>query len=126
MDTGELVAELPASWGLRTEQTKDGKLAVIGKDDIGGEYIARTCHSGAVTDADVAALAECDRERTTAANFVKGVVGESEARRDAHNREFGDALDDAAGAVVNAGFERISVGYSRSYARNYDRVFGGD
>lgn len=125
------MAELPSSWGLRTEK-KDGKCVVIGKDDSGNDYRVRTCDSGGLTDRDVAEIAAVDRERyssteAAAKHFISGLVADGQARQDARERAFQDDLEEAAGPVVHAGLERAGgrVGYSRRYAQNFDSVFGG-
>jgi hypothetical protein len=125
------MAELPASWGLRKKKRSDGKLDVIGKTDAGEVYKVRTCETGVVTDADVRAIAECDRERYAsreegARAYVKGLVDAGRACREAEENAFQEELEGLAGPVVYAGFERggSSVGSTRAYRRNYERVFG--
>ncbi len=125
------MAELPSSWGLKTKKRSDGKLDVIGWDDAGKDYKVRTCDSGAVTDGDVCAIAECDRERYRSRDqgaweYVKGLVEAGRAVREAQDNAFQQELEDVAGPVVHAGFERAgaTVGSTRAYRRNYERVFG--
>jgi hypothetical protein len=52
-------------------------------------------------------------------------VADGARMRSAHEAEFQSDLEDAAGPVVHAGLERkgSTTGYSRAYARNYDKVF---
>lgn len=119
------MSELPSSWGLSKRLNGAGHLELWGKDDTGREYKARECPTRELTDGDVRALRECDRESTTAAEYVEGVVRDGQKFRDAQERSFEDELVEAAGPVVRAGLERVTLGYSRRYARNYDRVFGG-
>src|SRR3974390_959213 len=97
------MAELPKSWNLTTRLNGTGKMEVFGKDDLGGEYKVRTCDSDGITDADVGEIAAVDRERTTATEFVNGVI--EHGRRATRDREanFLDDLTDAAGPVVRAG-----------------------
>jgi hypothetical protein len=125
------MAELPSSWKLKTKRRTDGKLDVLGKTDAGEMYKVRTCESGAVTEADVRAIAECDRERygsreEGARAFVKGLVDAGRAAREAQDNTFQEELEDLAGPVVHAGLERsgTTVGSTRSYRKNYDKVFG--
>lgn len=121
------MAELPASWNLSVKKEK-GKAEVWGKDDAGHDYRVRSCDTPVVTERDVNEIAATDRERTTAAAFVKGVVEDGERRRLSRENAFEDELIEAAGPVVHAGLERrgSSVGYSRTYSAAYNRVFGGE
>src|SRR5258708_35156021 len=50
------MASLPESWGLRTRTTADGKAQVVGTNDAGQEYVARTCDGPGVTDHDLKIL----------------------------------------------------------------------
>jgi len=125
------MAELPASWKLKTKKRLDGKLDVIGRDDSGCDYRVRTCESGAVTDADVHAIAENDRERyhsrdEGARAYVKGLIEAGRAAKEAQDNAFQEELEDLAGPVVYAGLERsgATVGSTRAYRRAWDRVFG--
>ena len=126
-----LFMDLPASWKLKTKKRADGKLDVIGRDDAGRDYKVRTCDSGAVTEADVRAIQECDREQYRSRDdgaraYVKSIVETGRAAREAQDNAFQHELEDLAGPVVHAGFERggATVGSTRSYRKNYDRVFG--
>jgi hypothetical protein len=125
------MAEIPASWDLRTKKRTDGKLDVVGKTDTGEAYKVRTCDSGAVTDADVRAIAECDREQYRSRDegaraYVKRLVDAGRAAREAQDSAFQEELEDLAGPVVHAGLERTgaTVGSTRAYRRNWDTVFG--
>jgi hypothetical protein len=125
------MAELPASWKLKTKKRADGKLEVLGKSDAGEVYKVRMCESGAVTDADVRAIAECDREQYRsreegARAYVKGLIDAGRAAKEAEDNAFQEELEDLAGPVVHAGFERsgTTVGSTRAYRRNYESVFG--
>src|SRR5215472_15589778 len=120
------MAELPASWKLRTKKRADGKLDVIGRDDAGSDYKVRTCDSGGVTDTDVRAIAECDRERYRSRDegaraYVKSLVDAGGAAREARDNAYQEELEDLAGPVVQAGFERrgSTVGSTRAYRENY-------
>ena len=120
------MAELPSSWGLRSKKRKDGKLDIIGKDDLGNDYRVRQTDGPAITERDVREIAAVDRERTTAKEFVTDLVRDGQARRETEERVFEDELMEAAGPVVRAGLgsERSTVGYSRRYAANYSKAFG--
>ena len=119
--------EIPASWHLEKRSRADGKLDIVGKDDNGQEYKVRTTDGPEVRERDIQEIAAVDRERTTAAAFVKGVVEDGERRRLSREDEFESELIEAAGPVVHAGLERrgSTVGYSRTYAEAYERIFGG-
>src|SRR4029077_15407252 len=65
---------LPSSWGLKTKKRPDGKLDIVGKDDLGKEYKVRTTNGPEVTTEDVKEIAAVDREQTTAREFVSGVI----------------------------------------------------
>lgn len=125
------MAELPASWGLRRKRRADGKLDLIGKTDAGEEYRVRTCDSGSVTDHDLVELKAADRESYASRDagaraFVSSLVASGRKDREAQENEFLSDLEEAAGPVVHAGFERSgsTVGSSRAYRQNYDAVFG--
>lgn len=125
------MAELPASWKLKTRKRADGKLDVMGKTDVGEDYKVRTCESGAVTESDVQAIKECDREQYRsreegAREFVKSLIDAGKAYRNNQERVFGESLEEAAGPVVRTGFgrERSTVGSTCLYRQNYDAVFG--
>lgn len=47
---------LPESWGLRERKTADGKAQIVGTNDAGQEYVARTCDGPGVTDHDLKIL----------------------------------------------------------------------
>jgi hypothetical protein len=119
------MSELPKSWGLETRKNSRGTLDVIGKDDTGHEYKVRTTDAPAITETDVAEIAAVDRERTTAKEFVDGVVKWGRQRRESRETDFYEDLCEAAGPVVHAGLERegATVGYSRKYAQNWEKVF---
>ena len=119
------MAELPSSWGLSTKKRGDGKLDIIGRDDLGSEYRVRTTDQLGVTDKDVAEIAAVDRERATARGFVADVIEDSRRRNASRESAFEDELVEAAGPIAHAGFDRrgSTVGYSRRYAMSYDRAF---
>lgn len=125
------MAEFPASWNLETRKRSDGRLDVIGHDDLGRDYKVRTCESSAVTEADVHAISECDREKYSnreegARSYVKSLIDAGRKIRQAQDDAFQSELEDLAGPAVRAGLERTgaTVGSTHAYRRNYDRVFG--
>jgi hypothetical protein len=121
------MAEIPASWGLSVKPGVTGKAEVWGKDDLGGDYRVRQCDAAEVTSTDISEIAAVDRERTTAKEFVSGLCENGARLRGARESAFYDDLVEGALPVAYAGLDKrgSTTGYSRSYARNYDRVFGG-
>jgi len=127
------MAELPESWKLKTRKRQDGKLDVIGKDDLGSDYKVCTCESGSVTESDVKAIAECDREQTDARTFVKNAMDTSRAFQANQERQLEEGfLEDAARLVrtcttdgVAIGPDQIDVpltmGSTTAYRNGYDR-----
>lgn len=121
--------ELPAGWGLTTRTRDDGKLDVIGKDDSGQDYKVRTCESGAITEADIQQIRDADRENyrdrdSGAREYVKSTIEAGQAFRQNQENNFLDELTEAAMPVVRAGLERerSTVGYSRRFAANFEKV----
>jgi hypothetical protein len=96
---------------------------VWGKDDIGRDYRVRQCNGAGLTETDVQEIAEVDRERTTAKQFVDNLQGWGKANAKAREDAYMDDLTEAAGPIVRAGMERegSTVGYSRRYAMNFDK-----
>ena len=119
------MAELPKSWGLKAKKNAKGTLDIIGKDDLGNDYRVRTTDTPGITDTDVAEIAAVDRERTTAKEFVDGVMDWGKKRQEDREGAFYDDLVEAAGPVVHAGMERkgSTTGYSRKFAENWEKVF---
>lgn len=123
------MAELPSSWNLKTRKRDDGKLDIIGKDDLGSEYKVRTTQTSAVTDLDVREIASTDRERTTAREFVKGVIDNQrqlqKVREDEMDNEYNSVAEDIVGQCVTDGRATqpgqidvaLKCGLASSYAR---------
>src|SRR5437899_7037878 len=102
----------------------DGKLDLIGKDDAGGEYVARTCETGSFTDADADGLAFADRERVTSSDLVKNVVAEQEKEKADRESAYEDELMTAAGPVVHGALHSFwGTGYGRGTALKRDGGF---
>lgn len=98
------MAALPDGWKLKTRRRpKDGRCEVVGKDDTGKEYVARTCEGSHVTDRDLQILAVGNRENSTAREVVKFYENE----RDTYRKNWETSLDGeymaAADKVVHAG-----------------------
>jgi hypothetical protein len=130
------MAELPKSWGLKKVKRSDGKLDLVGKDDLGHDYRVRTTDGPQVTEKDIRELKAADRESYSnraegAKQFVGSLVEDSRARKQAWEDGFGSDMVDAAGPVAFAGLGRKGCsapfsGSTRAYRKGWDRSFGGD
>jgi hypothetical protein len=118
---------LPDGWGLKQKPRSDGKVDLVGKDDLGREYLARTTEGPGVTDRDLQILAVGNRETSTASDVVKFYQAERENYNKAQADGMTDSYMDAAEQVVRVGLHlsESRVGYSRTYALAFERVFGG-
>jgi hypothetical protein len=94
------MAEIPASWNLKTRNRSDGKLDVIGKTDLGEEYKVKTTAGPAITEKEIREIAATDREQTTAREFVSGVVSEQKKRDQQREAELEDDLSAVADEIV--------------------------
>lgn|SRR5579872_3524840 len=126
------MAKLPESWGLKTKRRNDGRLDIVGKDDAGREYVARHTQGSDVTDCDVAELAAVDRDQYPdrergAKQVVDRITAQQEKRNAERDDKFGDeCYEGAQELLAQPGVlegRAVSFGYSRSYSRNYERVF---
>ena len=122
------VAELPESWGLRTQQRADGKLDIIGRDDAGSEYRVRTTDGDHVTERDLCELHAADREAYTSREAGARAFCNALCPREEKVPMIDQALafDDcewigAAEPVVAAGFGRRSFGSTHNYRAGYQR-----
>lgn len=117
--------ELPSSFGLTPVARGDGRLNLVGKDDTGAEYVARVTQGNEVTSHDVEALHANDREATNAREFCAKLVADKQR----HEQQCADSLladyMEPAERVAYAGTHKSerTVGYSRAYAANFDKVF---
>ena len=125
------MAELPSSWGLKTRKREDGKLDIVGKDDLGAEYKVRTTDSAEITETDIQELKEADRESYPdksrgAREFCNKLMNHGKQRESARDEAFMDELMEASGPVVHAGLERkgLTVGSTRAYRNGWERAFG--
>ena len=120
------MATLPEGWKLKPKKRADGRLDIVGKDARGEEYVARTTEQPGITDRDLQILSVGNRETSTAREVVKFYENE----RDTYKKNWEHSLDneygEAAEQVVHAGLHlsESRVGYSRSYARGWERAFG--
>jgi len=119
------MASLPAGWKLKARRRpKDGRCEVVGKDDAGQEYVARTCEGTHVTEQDLQILAVGNRENSTAREVVRFY----EKQRDDYRKNWEKSLDseymDGADKVVHAGLHlsESRAGYSRAYAQAFERL----
>jgi hypothetical protein len=120
------MAALPESWKLKPKKRPDGKLDLIGKDATGKDYVARTTEGPGVTERDLQILSIGNRETSTAAEVVKFYQAERENYNKRQAEEMTDSYMDGAERVVRAGLHLAEsrVGYSRSYAEAWERVYG--
>ena len=121
------MSEIPASWNLTPKPRPDGKVDIVGKDDAGSEYVARTTEEAGVTERDLEILKVGNREASTAHDFVEFYAGERRRYKQNWERSQDDAWADGAERVVAAGLHtsESKVGYSRAYARGWEKAFGG-
>jgi hypothetical protein len=131
MGVDGIMPTLPESWNLKTKKRDDGKLDIIGKDDLGGEYKVRTTDAAEITERDVQELKDADRESYRdrdkgAREFCNKLVAHGKSRSDADEGAFVDDLMEAAGPVVHAGLERegTSVNFQRIPQWRWDLAFG--
>jgi hypothetical protein len=117
------MAEIPAGFELTKRPRIDGRLDLVGVQDDGKEYVARTTEHGEVTEADVKALADGDRTRVDAYQFTGNFVQQIEQNKKEFEDQMLDDYMEPAERVAFAGFHRVSVGYSRKYSANYEKVF---
>jgi len=120
------MAALPESWKLKPKKRSDGKLDLIGKDVTGKDYVARTTEGPGVTERDLQILSVGNRETSSAAELVKFYQKEREDYNKRQADSMTDSYMDGAERVVRAGLHlsESRVGYSRSYAEAWERVYG--
>jgi hypothetical protein len=120
------MAALPESWKLKPKKRSDGKLDLIGKDVTGKDYVARTTEGPGVTERDLQILSVGNRETSSAAELVNFYKKEREDYNKRKADEMTDSYMDGAERVVRAGLHlsESRVGYSRSYAEAWERVYG--
>jgi hypothetical protein len=123
-----LVAELPASFKLKKKKGDDGRTRLVGKDDLGGEYIAKTLNGPEITEQDLHDLRAADRESYSsreagARAFTKSLVDHKASREAAFLNDPNDDWVEAAMPVVRAGFGITpSVGSTRRYSEAFEHV----
>ena len=109
---------------LTPRKRDDGKLDLIGKDDAGGEYVARTCETGSFTTQDAEGLAFADRERVTPSDLVKNVVAVQDKEKADRESAYEDELMAASGPVVHGALHSFwGTGYGRGTALKRDGGF---
>jgi phosphoglucomutase len=118
---------LPDGWKLRQKKRADGKVDIVGKDDAGKEYIARTTEGPGVTERDLQILSVGNRETSTARDVVKFYQAERENYNKAQADAMTDDYMDGAERVVRAGLHLAEsrCGYTRAYAMKWEQAFGG-
>lgn len=114
---------LPDGWKLETKPRADGKVDIVGKDDTGTPYVARTTEGPGVTESDIKHLALTNRETSTARDVVKFFEDDRKRVDKELEDKMLDEYMDAADQAVFAGFhgQRIVGGYSRRGQENYER-----
>lgn len=115
---------LPESWGLKEKKRSDGRVDIVGKNDVGDEYVARTTETDGVTDRDLQILDIGNPEKRDIDKFV----GFYRDQRDNARKEWEHSQDqeylEGAERVVHAGLHlrESRIGYSRNYARQFERL----
>lgn len=139
------MAELPSSWKLKTKRRADGRLEIIGKDLSGSDYKVRTCETGCVTDTDLAAIRNVDREsysgysqHEAAKRATASILAPAEQlKRDREDRLYDDLSADAEEIVsrstsggratqlgqIDVG---LTMGSTAAYRRGWEYAFGGN
>lgn len=117
---------LPSTWGLSERKTADGKVQIVGKNAAGEEYVARTCEGEGVTERDLKILDVGNPEKRDADAFIGFYRDERDNARKNWETSMDAEYEEAAKQVVHAGLhlKESRVGYSRSYAAAWERVFG--
>jgi len=123
------MAELPASWNLKTQSRQDGKLDIVGKDDAGNDYRVRTTDTSEVTEKDVSELKKADRESysnpaTRTKEYVQHLMDNPKKKRD--EEVLLDDLTELSGPIIHAGLERggsTSMPFSRIPQWRWDLAF---
>ena len=115
---------LPEGWKLTERKRSDGRVDIVGKDDLGQEYLARTTETDGVTDKDLKILNLTNREKSTAKDVVDFYAGEKQQAEKQWQDSFTDDCMAAAEPVVNAGLHlsESRVGYSRRFAQAWERL----
>lgn len=115
--------EIPSSWGLKAKKVAGGT-AIVGKDATGAEYVAATCEADGVTDSALEHLALSNRETNTAHDIVRRQMEAQDRVRKYQDDAALESYMEPADMAIRAMTEKPTLGYSRSYARNFDRAFG--
>lgn len=126
MALGEsLLSEIPSSFGLTQRKRADGKVDIVGKQDDGKEYIARTTEGLAVVDTDIEALAAGDRERTTPREFTARAMEARQREKEAHEAATLEAFSEPAEELARNYCEALHLSMGDAYERGA-RYFGLD
>ncbi len=113
------MAEIPAGFGLETRKRDDGRLDLIGRDDSGHEYVARTTDGPGITEKDLQALAAIDRERTNAREFTQRVIQQARRSQEEFAERMLEDFLEPAERVAHAGLHRSesTVSLAGAYER---------
>jgi len=117
---------LPESWGLTERKTADGKTQIVGTNDLGNEYVARTCDTDGITERDLKILDVGNPAKRDKDAFIGFYRDERDRARKTWEHSLDEEYALAAEQVVHAGLHlrESRVGYSRAYAAAWDRAFG--
>lgn len=119
------MAELPASWKLKPVKRHDGRTDIVGTDDTGAPYVARTTEQDGVTESDVQFLAENNRETNTASEVVRRHLAMKEKHwKDYEDRMLADFMEPAEMAAF-AGTEKYSrtICFSHIPQKKWDAIW---
>lgn len=116
--------ELPK--GLKSKKRGDGKLDIVGTNELGEEYVARTTEQDGVTDFDLKILDLGNPEKRDADSFVGFYRDQRDNARKQWEHSQDELYMEGAEKVVHAGMHmrESKIGYSRRYAEKWESVFG--
>ena len=117
---------LPESWNLREKKSPKGKTQIVGTNDVGQEYVARTCEGEGVTERDLKILDVGNPHKRDASEFIKFYREERDTARKNWEHSQDEFYLAGAEQVVHAGLhlKESTLGYSRAYAAKFDAAFG--
>jgi hypothetical protein len=118
------MAEIPSSYGLKKRKRPDGALELVQKCADGTEDVARVCYSGEVTEEDLQEMQVGDREKSTSRDFGMHFMRQCVQSKQQFEEKMLDDYMEPAMQVAHAGLHKgdRTLGYSRSYAHNFDRI----
>lgn len=119
------MAELPASWNLQEKPRSDGRVDIVGTDDTGQQYIARTTEKAGVTEDDVKVLAENNRESNTAREVVNRHLAHREEYWKNYEQQMLDDFMEPAEMAAFAGTEKYgrTICFSHIPQEKWDAIW---